>query len=173
MMTAADPFSLAQCLGYVAFFLGVGAFLQRRDRRLKLLNCAQGAVYAVHFLMLGSLPLAGSALVCALRSGTAAFVMRRWLVIPFVVLNLGVGFAAAETATDWLPVLGFVIGTISVFLLEGIPLRIGMFLSSAVVMVAAWISGSIGGVALEASIAAANLVTILRLKAAPLKVAAS
>ena len=74
-MTAADPFSLAQCLGYVAFVLGVSAFLQRDDRRLKLLNSAQGFVYAIHFIMLGSLPLAGSAAVCALRSGTAAFVI--------------------------------------------------------------------------------------------------
>lgn len=173
MMTAADPFSPAQIVGYAAFVLGVAAFLQRRDRSLKLLNAAQGAVYAVHFLMLGSLALSGSAAVCALRSGTAAFVARRWLVAPFVLLNLGVGLAVAETAADWLPVAGFVIGTVSVFLLGGIPLRAGMFLSSAVVMVAAWISGSIGGVALEACIAIANLVTILRLRQAAPQAAAS
>lgn len=165
-MTAADPLSLVQILGYGAFLLGVSAFLQREDRRLKLLNCAQGAVYAVHFVLLGSPALAGSAAVCAMRSGTAAFVSRRWLVVPFVLLNLGVGFAVAKTATDWLPVAGFIIGTISVFLLKGIPLRAGMFASSAVVMVAAWFSGSIGGVALEACIAAANLITILRLRRA-------
>ncbi len=163
-MTAADPFSLAQCLGYVAFVLGVSAFLQRDDRRLKLLNSAQGFVYAIHFIMLGSLPLAGSAAVCALRSGTAAFFVRPWLVVPFVALNLAVGWIVAETWNDWLPVIGFVIGTVSVFLLRGIPLRVGMFLSSAVVMVAALIAGSIGGVALEASIAAANLLTIFRLQ---------
>ncbi len=173
MMIAADPFSLAQCLGYVAFALGVSAFLQRRDRRLKLLNCAQSSVYAAHFLMLGSPALAVSAAVAAVRSGTAAFLMRRWLVAPFVALNLAAGAMVAETATDWLPVLGFVIGTISVFLLGGIPLRVGMFLSSAVVMAAAWITGSIGGVALEASIAAANLVTILRIRMATPRVAAS
>lgn len=163
-MTGTDPFSLAQCLGYVAFVLGVSAFLQRDDRRLKLLNAAQGLVYAVHFYMLGSLPLAGSAAVCALRSGTAAFVMRPWLAVPFVALNLAVGWRVAHTWVDWLPVAGFVIGTISVFLLRGVPLRAGMFASSAVVMVAALLSGSIGGVALEASIAAANLVTIVRLQ---------
>ncbi len=163
-MTGTDPFSLAQCLGYVAFVLGVSAFLQRDDRRLKLLNAAQGLVYAVHFYMLGSLPLAGSAAVCALRSGTAAFVMRPWLAVPFVALNLAVGWRVAHTWVDWLPVAGFVIGTVSVFLLRGVPLRAGMFASSAVVMVAALLSGSIGGVALEASIAAANLVTIVRLQ---------
>lgn len=173
MISAADPFSLAQCLGYVAFVLGVSAFLQRHDRRLKLLNCAQSSVYTLHFLMLDSPALAVSALVAALRSGTAAFVMRRWLVAPFVALNLAAGAMVVETATDWLPVLGFVIGTVSVFLLEGIPLRVGMFLSSAVVMIAAWISGSIGGVALEASIASANLVTILRIRMATPKAAAS
>lgn len=163
-MTGTDPFSLAQCLGYVAFVLGVSAFLQRDDRRLKLLNSAQGMVYAAHFYLLGSLPLAGSAAVCALRSGTAAFYMRRWLVAPFVALNLAVGWLVAEAWTDWLPVAGFVIGTVSVFLLGGVALRLGMFASSAVVMAAAALSGSIGGVALEAAIAAANLVTIFRLR---------
>ena len=165
-MTGTDPLSLAQCLGYVAFVLGVSAFLQRDDRRLKLLNSAQGLVYAVHFFMLGALALSGSAAVCALRSGTAAFIRRPWLALPFTLLNLAVGWWVAESWIDWLPVAGFVIGTLSVFLLRGVPLRLGMFSSSAVVMVAAMISGSIGGVALEASIAAANLVTIFRLRRA-------
>ncbi|SBW12643.1 conserved membrane hypothetical protein [uncultured Alphaproteobacteria bacterium] len=163
-MSGTDPFSLAQCLGYVAFALGVSAFLQRDDRRLKLLNSAQGVVYAVHFAMLGAPALAGSAAVCALRSGTAAFYRRGWLALPFTLLNLAIGWWVARTWVDWLPVIGFVIGTVSVFLLRGVPLRAGMFLSSAVVMVAALLSGSIGGVALEASIAAANLVTIFRLQ---------
>lgn len=159
----ADPLSPAQCFGYVAFALGVAAFLQTRDRRLKLLNSAQGLVYAVHFAMLGNLATAGSALVCGLRSGTAAYFTARWLVVPFAALNLAVGFAVAETPTDWLPVIGFLIGTVSVFLLKGIPLRLGMFSSSAVVLVNNLILGSIGGMALETAIAAANLITIVRL----------
>lgn len=163
-MTGTDPLSLAQCLGYVAFVLGVSAFLQRDDRRLKLLSCAQGVVYAAHFLMLGSPALAGSAVVAALRSGTAAFVSRRWLAAPFLALNLAVGWAVAHSWSDWLPVAGFAIGTASMFLLRGVALRLGMFSSSAVVMASAAMSGSIGGVALEASIATANLVTIFRLR---------
>jgi len=158
-----DPLAPAQIVGYAAFVLGVSAFLQKNDRRLKILNGAQGLVYAVHFLMLGSLPTAGSALVCGVRSSTAAFYSARWLAVLFVGMNVAVGLAVAETAIDWLPVVGFAIGSASVFLLSGIPLRIGMFSSSAVVVVAAFLTGSIGGVALESCIAAANAVTATRL----------
>ena len=158
-----EPFSFAQVAGYVAFVLGVSAFLQRNDRRLKILNALQGLVYAVHFFLLGNLSAAGSALVCGARSGSAAFVSARWPVVPFVAANLAVGFLVAHSAQDWLPVAGFSVGTVSVFLLRGIPLRAGMFASSALVVVAAWLSGSIGGVALESSICTANAITALRL----------
>ena len=43
-------FSPGQCIGYIAFILGVTAFLQKNDRRLKGFNAVQGLAYAAHFL---------------------------------------------------------------------------------------------------------------------------
>jgi hypothetical protein len=49
-----DWFSPAQCVGYVAFVLGVGCFLQSDDRRFKLFMAGECLAYIVHFALLGN-----------------------------------------------------------------------------------------------------------------------
>ena len=58
-------FSLTQCMGYVAFVLGVAAFMQKDDRRLKLLVAAECLAYTVHFWMLRNIPASLSAVCLA------------------------------------------------------------------------------------------------------------
>ena len=48
-----NPFSPAQLLGYLALVFGVSGFLQRDDRRLKLLLSAECFVLVGHFALLG------------------------------------------------------------------------------------------------------------------------
>ncbi len=45
--------SPAQLVGYLALVLGVSGFLQRDDRRLKLLVTAECFAYVGHFALLG------------------------------------------------------------------------------------------------------------------------
>ena len=51
-----NPLSPAQLIGYVALVLGVSAFLQRDDRRMKLLIAVECFVYVAYFLLLGRPP---------------------------------------------------------------------------------------------------------------------
>jgi hypothetical protein len=51
-------FSPAQLVGYIALALGITAFLQKSDDRLKFFNATQGLFYALHFILLGNLPVA-------------------------------------------------------------------------------------------------------------------
>jgi hypothetical protein len=159
------PFAPSQIVGYAAFVLGVVAFLQKNDRRLKSLNAAQTLVYALHYLMLGQNIAAGSAAIASVRSAIAARPTppAAWLVWLFVGLTLGVGAIGAKTAIDWLPVTGWCLGTVAVMKLSGIPLRLTLIAASGIVFAANLIAGSIGGSALELCIAAANLITVVRL----------
>lgn len=159
-MSALSP---AQLLGYLAFALGVAAFLQRRDRRLKLLLSAESLAYAVHFLVLGNPTAAAAALVNAARSAVAIRYGSPRLAAAAVVVYLGLGLALARSATGWLPIVGGGVGAIAVFTLRGIRLRLALLACTAMWLANNILSGSIGGTLLEAFIAVASLFTLVRL----------
>ncbi|MCE1238144.1 MAG: YgjV family protein [Hyphomicrobiales bacterium] len=158
-----DFLSPAQLVGYVAFALGVTAFLQRSDRRLKLLNAAQSLAYAAHFLLLGNVAAAASAVISSVRSLLATRWRSAWLAVFFVVFNVGVGVRVATAWTGWLPVIASSLSTIAIFLMQGVRMRLTIFVATLLWLANNILSGSIGGTTLEAFIAVANLSTIVRM----------
>lgn len=160
-------FSLVQCLGYLACILGVAAFLQKKDTRLKGLLAAESAAYAVHFWLLGSPTASLSAFLSGCRSGLA-IKYRHWLLaLVFVALNLGLGIPAAHRWTDLLPVFGSVLGSIAVLTMTGLPMRTLLLFSTLCWLTNNWLTGSVGGLVLEAFNALANGFTLVRLLSKP------
>jgi hypothetical protein len=159
----ASIFSPAQCLGYVAFILGVAAFLQKSDRRLKVLIAGESLVYAVHFWLLGVLPASANALTTAVRTSLSLKVRAVWLSVLFVAIHLCVGVCFAKTPAGWLTVIGSCVSTVAVFQMRGLPMRLMMLFSTGCWLANNIISHSIGGAALESVIAIANATTILRI----------
>lgn len=159
-MPALSP---AQLLGYLAFALGVVAFLQRSDRRLKILLAVESLIYSAHFLLLGNPTAAGSALVTAGRSALAS----RWrsprLAAAAVAVYVGMGLALARDAAGWLPVVAGCLGSIALFTLQGVRMRLVLLVCTALWLANNVLSGSIGGTLLETFIAAASIVTLVRL----------
>ena len=98
--------SPAQLLGYLALVLGVSGFLQRDDRRLKLLVAAECLVYVAHFALLGRPSASSSALVSAVRTGLSAWFRSAWLAAASVAVNVGLAVALGTTGTGWIPVFG-------------------------------------------------------------------
>ena len=92
-----DVFSPAQLLGYLAFVLGVVAFAQRIDWRLKLLVATECIIYTLHFYLLGNHPAAISAALSAARMFAALKTRSPALAILFLVANLGLGLATATS----------------------------------------------------------------------------
>lgn len=162
-----DFLSPAQLVGYVAFALGITAFLQRSDRRLKLLNAAQSLAYAAHFLLLGNPAAAASAVISSARSLLAA----RWrsvlLAVFFVVFNVGVGAWVVTAWTGWIPVIASSLSTIAIFLMQGVRMRLTILVATLLWLANNILSGSIGGTTLEAFIALANITTIVRMLRRP------
>ena len=165
-----DWFSPAQCVGYVAFVLGVGCFLQADDRRFKLFMAGECLAYIVHFALLGNPTAVASTSVSLLRSVLALRTRSPWVVALVVALNVGLGLLFVRQPSDWLPLTASCLGTLALFLLQGIAMRLLMLCGTLLWVANNIIAGSIGGTALEVVIACVNTVTILRLRRAQLAV---
>ena len=162
-MPATDWFSPAQCLGYVAFVLGVGCFLQTDDRRFKWFMTGECLAYVLHFALLGNPTAVASSLLSMLRSVLSLHTRSVWLAVLVVAANIGFGLGLAEKPSDWLPLTASCLGTIALFTLQGVPMRLLMLCGTGLWIANNLIAGSIGGTALEIVIAVINLSTIARL----------
>lgn len=164
-------FSPAQCIGYVAFVFGVTAFLQKDDRRLKLLIASECLAYTLHFRMLGNLPASLSAFVSSGRCLLALKTRSIVLAVLIIALNLALGVAYVTTNAGWLPVISSCLGTVAVFALEGLAMRLVLMVCTLLWLANNIITGSVGGTLLETTIALANLATMIRLGITPSKTA--
>lgn len=159
-----DWFSPAQCVGYVAFVLGVSSFLQTDDRRFKLLMTGECLAYIAHFALLGNPTAVASSVVSTIRSALALHTQSPWVAAAVVVANVSVGLMVAERLSDWLPLLASISGTLALFLLKGIPMRLLMLLGTTFWIANNIIVGSIGGTALEVVVATVNIYTMIRMR---------
>jgi len=162
-MFLSELFTPAQLFGYVALVLGVAAFLQRNDTRLKVLIASESIAYVVHFILLGNFPASGSALVSCVRNLISIKFRSPWWILVFVVINVAIGLLFAKGITGWLPVTASCLATAAVFLMQGVALRLVLLVCTLLWLANNLISGSIGGSVLEAMIAAINLTTIARM----------
>jgi hypothetical protein len=164
--------SPAQCVGYVTFVLGVAAFLQTVDRRLKLLNGVQCIAYGIHFALLGNSAAAASSLVSSVRSFLSVRTRSPLLAALIVAINIVLGLVFSRGGAGWIPVIASSAATIAIFMLDGIPLRLVLLGCTVLWLVNNFLCRSVGGVLLESTIAVASVTTILRLAAARTRMAA-
>jgi hypothetical protein len=156
-------FNPAQLFGYAAFVLGVMSFLQKDDRRFKLYMSAECLAYVLHFALLGNPTAVASSVISVSRSVLSLYTKAAWVAFALVALNLALGWHLVEVWWNWLPLLASCIGTLALFLLSGIRMRLTMLLGTGCWLVNNILSGSIGGTALELVILATNLRTIYAL----------
>jgi hypothetical protein len=157
------PLSPAQLFGYLALVLGVSGFLQRSDRRLKVLLVGECLAYVAHFALLGAPSAASSALVSAARTGLSIRFRSGWLAALAVAVNVALALALSTRGAGWVPVVGSSLGAVAVFTLQGIPMRLVLLSSTACWLTNNVLTGSVGGTVLESLIAAASVTTIVRL----------
>jgi len=158
-----DWFAPAQCVGYIAFVLGVASFTQKDDRRFKVFMAAECLAYIVHFALLGNPTAVASSTMSLLRSVLALYTRSRWVAAGVVAMNVVLGLSLATRLTDWLPLAASCVGTLALFLLRGIPMRLMMLGGTFLRIANNVIAGSIGGTALEIVIALVNGTTIWRM----------
>lgn len=155
-------FSFVQCLGYLACVLGVAAFLQKSDVWLKGLLGVESLVYTIHFWLLDDPAAAFAALLSGIRSGLAIKTRSRIVAGIFLAVNLFMGIPLVHHWTGIFPIVGGLLGTVAMFCLQGLPMRLVLLSSTCCWLANNVAVGSIGGIVLETFNALANGVTIVR-----------
>jgi hypothetical protein len=162
-----ELFSPAQWVGYVALVLGIGAFLQKIDRRLKFLLASESLAYSVHFALLGNFSASASALISCFRSFLSMKARSPWLAVVIIGIYVAAGVAFARSGAGWLPVIGSAVATLAMFFMRGIPMRLVLLSSTLMWLANNIISRSIGGTLLESALTIINISTIVRLFRSP------
>lgn len=158
-----DFFSPAQLTGYVAFLLGVTAFAQRIDWKLKTLIAVECLAYTVHFALLGNPAASLSAGLSAVRMFVSLKTRSPYLAAFFLAANAILGGLLATSWTAVFSIAAGCSGTVAAFFLTGLGLRGLLFFATLCWLANNIVSGSIGGTLLETIIAVVNGVTMWRL----------
>ena len=143
--------------------MGVSAFLQKSDRKLKALNATQSLVYSVHFSLLGNFSAAACSLLAGFRSFASLRTRSRILAAVIIALNVAFGLVFAKNGVGWLPVIGSCLGTLGFFFMRGVRMRLVLLAGTFLWLANNILSGSIGGTALEGTIATVNVMTMTRI----------
>jgi hypothetical protein len=166
-------FSAAQIVGYLACVVGIAAFLQKNDRKLKALCTVQGFVYVVHFWLLGNHAAATSSLVAGFRNAFSLKFHSKRIALFFMAVSVVLGLIFCTTPWGLLTVVGLCFSTWGMFTLTGIPMRVFILISTLCWLVNNIASQSIGGTILEGFIALANISTMFRMRKESLALASS
>ena len=158
-----DQQVIAQLVGFVSFALGIYAFYQKDDKKLKVIMMLFSLNHMLHYFLLGSIVSALSAMLATVRTGTAIYVSSTRVAVLFIIIGMASGIYLADSLSDLWSILGMCIGTYAVFVLKGIPMRIAFLIGAMCWLTNNILVGSIGGTLLEATLITVNAVTIFRL----------
>lgn len=157
-------FSIPQIFGYLTFACGMVTFLQKNDRHFKYFLTLQNTLYGIHFFLMGN-PAAVAGMVLSILRNLLSLRTRSFRVaVLLLVLNV---LAGCWVVTSWwyvLPLLAAAVATLSMFRLKGAPMRLGMLCATLLWDVNNILTGSIGGTAMETTLAVISIVTIVRIR---------
>ncbi|MHB0774891.1 YgjV family protein [Halomonas sp. WWR20] len=163
-----EDFSLrliaGQAVSLVALALCIVAFASKRDDRLLVILIFANVAFALHFVLFESWVAAGLTALIVLRIILVRHFKGSWpMMLAILTASLAMAALTWQRPLDLLPLIATVLGTVGMFILRGIPMR--LFLAGAAL---AWtlnnlFIGSIGGTLAEALILITNFVTIARL----------
>ncbi|MCF6143369.1 MULTISPECIES: YgjV family protein [Pseudoalteromonas] len=162
ILLVADAF-IAQGFGFLSFLLAMLCFMQKDDRRLKLIMIVMNLNHALHFYLLNAVTSSLCCLFSAARTAVSIKSKATWLACIFVTLTALIGYFTAQQWTEYIAVLGACLGSYALFCLTGITMRWVLLSGSCLWLINNIIVGSIGGVLLEAMVIVINLMTIYRL----------
>lgn len=156
--------NVAQLVGLLASAFVILGYSSKHDVKLKIIVCVGAALFAVHFFMIGALTAMMMNAVNFLRIGLSIkFHGSKILFTVFIVIYLVVGVLTYKTWIDLLPLLSSLTGTVMMFFLSGIKLRILGMVGSSSWLIHNIIVGSMGGIMTELFVMTMQLTGIYRL----------
>ncbi len=153
-----------QFFGLASLILCVLAFSSKQDDRLLMLLLFANVAFALEFMFFESWTAATLTLLVIVRIALA----RRYpgSKSAMAIMLAASGVASVLTWQSWadLPaIMAMVLGTVGMFLLRGIPMRVFLGLAALAWMFSHLLVGSVGGALAEALVLFTNAITIYRL----------
>ena len=160
---ANDFFSTAQIFGHAALILSMVTFSRKHDGRFKVWLTVQNLVYAIHFFLMGNLAAMAGTTLSATRNLLSLRTRSMTVALILLVAKLLLGFWVIKAAWNVIPLIATAIATISMFRLDGLPLRYSILCCTLLWLVNNILTGSIIGTVMESMISVMSSVTIYRL----------
>ncbi len=110
--------------------IGVTAFLQRQDRKLRLHLTLNGVLMALHFMLLGATAAAINCLLCAVRTWVSGYYRGLGVMLFFLGMAWLLVMPQVEHPIQVLTLIGTTLSTYALFRLEGLALRLCMLSST-------------------------------------------
>jgi len=155
---------LGQLFGLVALAFCIAGFANKNDDRLMVLLISANVAFALMFAFFESWTAAALTVLVIVRIALARKYQGNWAIMAaMLMVNALVAWATWRTATDVFPLAAAILGTIGMFLLRGIPLRLVLGLAAFCWMLNNIVIGSVGGILAEAIVLVTNVITIYRL----------
>ncbi len=153
----------AQGIGLFALCLGLSAFAQKDDKRLKTILTIFTLIMGLHFLLMGSFAGAMSAWISTARTWIARKSRSVYWAMFFILLNLVIVLPRVDAWVYLLPIIGSCVGTWALFREKGIKMRLLMMCGTFCWLTHNFIIGSIGGTIIESSFLVMNSSTLIRM----------
>ncbi|MBU2953013.1 YgjV family protein [Marinobacter sp. F3R08] len=155
---------LGQLCGLVALGFCIAGFSNRNDDRLMVLLISANVAFALMFALFESWTASALTVLVIVRITLARKYQGNWsIMLGMLAVNLLVAWVTWKSVTDVFPLAAAVFGTVGMFMLRGIPLRIILGLAALAWMLNNIVIGSVGGTLAEGMVLVTNVITIIRL----------
>ncbi|MEX0606340.1 MAG: YgjV family protein [Marinobacter sp.] len=153
-----------QLVSLVALGFCIVGFASKQDDRLMVLLISANVAFAIQFALFGSWTAAVLSLLVIGRIILARRYLGNWWVMLAV---LGVNLVAAaltwRSPVDYFAIAAAAFGTVGMFMLRGIPMRLMLAAAASAWMLNNLVIGSVGGTLAEGMVVITNFITIFRL----------
>lgn len=153
-----------QVVSLIALGFCIAGFASKRDDRLMMLLISANVAFALQFALFGSWTAAVLSLLVIGRIMLARRYIGSWQVMLAVLaVNLVAALLTWRSPVDIFAIAAAVFGTLGMFMLRGIPMRLMLAAAAVAWMLNNIAIGSVGGTLAEAMVLVTNFITIYRL----------
>ncbi|MGM0768390.1 MAG: YgjV family protein [Pseudomonadota bacterium] len=155
---------LGQFSGLIALGFCIAGFANKNDDRLMVLLISANVAFALMFAFFESWTAAALTVLVIVRIALARKYQGSWRIMAVMLaINLLVAAVTWREPTDIFPLTAAVLGTVGMFMLRGIPLRVVLGLAALAWLLNNLVIGSVGGTLAEGMVLVTNVITIVRL----------
>lgn len=153
-----------QIVSLIALGFCIVGFTSKQDDRLMVLLIAASVAFALQFALFGSWTAAVLSLLVIGRIMLARRYVGNWKVMSAVLaVNLVAALLTWRSPVDFFAITAAILGTLGMFMLRGIPMRLVLAAAAAAWMLNNIAIGSVGGTLAEGIVLVVNFITIYRL----------